>query len=54
MRQGSAVYTFVDGSVELSTYDKTGEQTGPAKFTWADGAVREGSKVRGIIILYPV
>ena len=47
VRQGSAVYTFSDGSVELSTYNEAGEQTGPAKFTWANGAVREGTKVRG-------
>ena len=45
MRQGRAVYTFADGSVEESSYSE-GEQTGPAKFTWANGAVREGNKVQ--------
>ena len=45
VRQGRAVYTFADGSVEESSYSG-GEQTGPAKFTWANGAVREGNKVR--------
>ena len=44
VRQGRAVYTFADGSVEESSYSE-GEQTGPAKFTWANGAVREGNKV---------
>ena len=44
VRQGRAVYTFADGSVEESSYSG-GEQTGPAKFTWANGAVREGNKV---------
>jgi len=41
------VYTFADGSTEVSTYDK-GEQTGPAKFVWTNGAVREGNKVNGM------
>ena len=45
VRQGSAVYTFADGSVEYSSYNDQGEQTGPAKFVWANGAVREGQKV---------
>ena len=45
VRQGRAVYTFADGSVEESSYSG-GEQTGPAKFTWASGAVREGNKVQ--------
>ena len=31
-------------SIQVSLY-KGGEQTGPAKFTWPNGAVREGSKV---------
>ena len=81
VREGSAIYKFADGSVEVcngwvldfdwrfdpmtflwlrvwlqvgnkmyscwnqvSLY-KGGEQTGPAKFTWPNGAVREGSKV---------
>ena len=30
--------------IQVSLY-KGGEQTGPAKFTWPNGAVREGSKV---------
>ena len=45
LRQGSASYMFADGSVELSTFNEKGEQSGPAKFTWANGAVREGNKV---------
>jgi len=47
IRQGAATYKFADGSVELSTFDENGEQTGPAKFTWANGAVREGNKKAG-------
>ena len=46
VRQGAATYTFADGSTEISTFNELGEQTGPAKFTWANGAVREGNKVR--------
>ena len=45
------MYTFADGSTEVSTYDK-GEQTGPAKFVWTNGAVREGNKVKRDIIIY--
>ena len=45
VRQGKAVYTFADGSTEVSTYNDKGEQTGPAKFVWANGAIREGNKV---------
>ena len=40
------MYTFADGSVESSTYE-AGHQTGPAKFVWANGAVREGVKRDG-------
>ena len=32
-------------SKQVSLY-KGGEQTGPAKFTWPNGAIREGSKVK--------
>ena len=38
--------------IQVSLY-KGGEQTGPAKFTWPNGAVREGSKV-GISLCYIV
>jgi len=47
VRQGAATYTFADGSIEISTFNQEGEQTGPAKFTWANGAVREGNKKAG-------
>ena len=36
-----------DGTIEISTYDENGAHTGPAKLTWANGAVREGRKVNG-------
>ena len=45
VRQGAAKYTFADGSQEMSTYNERGEQTGPAKFVWTNGAIREGNKV---------
>lgn len=45
VRVGAAVYTFADGSQEVSTYNDKGEQSGPAKFIWTNGAVREGQKV---------
>ena len=34
--------------IQVSLY-KGGEQTGPAKFTWPNGAVREGSKVSTLL-----
>ena len=40
-RSGALDYKWM---IQVSLY-KGGEQTGPAKFTWPNGAVREGSKV---------
>jgi len=31
----------------VGNYDSEGLQNGPAKLTWANGAVREGNKVNG-------
>ena len=44
-RCGKAKYIWADGSIEISSYDEDGIQNGPAKLTWPNGAIREGSKV---------
>ena len=43
---------WADGSIEISIYDKDGIQNGPAKLTWPNGAIREGSKVTRYYTLY--
>ena len=45
-RCGAAKYIWNDGSIEISVFDEDGIQSGPAKLTWPNGAIREGSKVR--------
>ena len=47
VRNGQAVYRWADGTVEVSLYDETGSQNGPAKLTWPNGAEREGHKKNG-------
>lgn len=34
--------------VTFSIYDDNGDQTGPCKLVWANGASREGGKVGGL------
>ena len=47
-RCGEAKYIWNDGSIEISIFDDDGIQNGPAKLTWPNGAIREGSKVNVI------
>ena len=47
-RCGEAKYIWNDGSIEISVFDDDGIQNGPAKLTWPNGAIREGSKVNVI------
>ena len=47
-RCGEAKYIWNDGSIEISVFDDDGIQNGPAKLTWPNGAIREGSKVNMI------
>ena len=47
-RCGEAKYIWNDGSIEISVFDDNGIQNGPAKLTWPNGAIREGSKVNMI------
>ena len=47
-RCGAAKYIWNDGSIEISVFDDDGIQNGPAKLTWPNGAIREGSKVNVI------
>jgi antitoxin component YwqK of YwqJK toxin-antitoxin module len=46
-RFGAATYYWSDGSREVSCYDDNGEETGPCKLIWANGAAREGQKLNG-------
>jgi len=47
-RRGAAVYFWSDGSIETSIFNNDGIETGPARLTWPNGAVREGCKLNGL------
>jgi len=46
-RVGAAIYKWKDGACEEFTYNENGQETGPAKLTWPNKALREGAKLQG-------